>query len=303
MGIDYTPIPASHDDHKHSHGPKLAEVRILPPAILDSRGHDISPDGLAWSLARNGSSWRLQLEVDDEELPLPYVIDPAITFRSASSLGNGGEASLAITKPAGVAAGDFLIAQISHRSGPALTITPPDATWNLIRTDSNGTTITSALYYKIAGSSEPVSYTWTFSAGVKAAGGIIAYQNVNNGDPIDVTSVGTGRSMLPTAPTATTNTANTMIVGFFSIANCNNGGDYWIPPVGMNERYDVNSTGAFATRGNATGTDVAQAVAGPTGPKTATAESSGAWIGQLVALKVDVTPPTSSLSITEGASA
>jgi hypothetical protein len=301
-GINFALRHAHSDGHKHHHGPPLSELRILPPAILDARGRDITPDGLAWSFSRHGSSWWLELDVDDADLPLPYVIDPAITFRSAASTGGGGEAYITIATPAGVAAGDFLIAQITHRAGAALTITPPDASWNLIRSDSNGATITSALYYKVATSAEPASYTWNFSAGVKASGGIIAYQNVNNGDPIDVTSAGTGNSMLVTAPTATTNTANTMVVGFFSMANCNNGGDYWTPPVGMTERYDVNATGAFAQRSNSEGADVAQALAGATGPKSAVPASSGAWIGQLVALKVDVTPPTSSLSVTEGAS-
>src|SRR5688500_4770297 len=289
-GVDFVIDRGWHEAHKHFHGPRLAQYRIAPVAIFDAQGKDITPTGLSWSLAQRGSSWWLELKLDDSSLPLPYVIDPAITFRSGVGSSNGGETTLLMTMPSGVVANDFLIAQVTVRGGTGVTITAPLG-WTPLRRDDNGTALAQAIYYRTAGSSEPASYTWTFEAGHRASGGIIAYTGVDNNDPIEAVGAGGGNSALVTAPSVTTGENNAMIVGFFGIANCNNGGDYWTPPLGMNERYDINATGAFASRSNSAGADVLQALAGPTGPKTATASSSGAWIGQLVALRLDVTPP------------
>ena len=60
-----------------SAGNVVAGFRILPAAILDSRGRDVSPDGTRWDLERRDGDWFLALDVDDAKLPLPYVIDPA----------------------------------------------------------------------------------------------------------------------------------------------------------------------------------------------------------------------------------
>src|SRR5918996_2691911 len=129
-GIDFIAGPARDDGHAHRHGPELAEFRIAPVAIFDVHGKDVTPSGLRWSLAHRGSSWWLELRLDDRWLPLPYVIDPAITFRGATSTGNGGEATLVISNPAGVVPDDFLIAGISVRGGTGTSITPP-AGWTL----------------------------------------------------------------------------------------------------------------------------------------------------------------------------
>jgi hypothetical protein len=291
-GVDFVVDGGWHEAHKHYHGPRLAQYRIAPVAIFDAQGNDVTPAGLRWSLAHRGSSWWLELRLDDSKIPLPYVIDPAIVFRGGVGSSNNNATTVVMNMPSGVVANDFLIAQITTRGGTGTTITEP-AGWTILRRDDNGTDLAQAIYYKVAGSSEPASYTWNLSPSVKASGGIIAYTGVDNADPFDAVGSAGGNSSLVTAPTITTSENNAMLVGFFGIANCNNGVDYWTPPLGMTERYDVNSVGggAFSTRTNSTGTDVVQALAGPTGPKSATAESSAPWIAQLVALRLDVTPP------------
>src|SRR5919198_6204539 len=47
-------------------------LRILPVAILDGRGNDVTPKGARWSLRNHA----LVLTLDDADLPTPYVIDP-----------------------------------------------------------------------------------------------------------------------------------------------------------------------------------------------------------------------------------
>ncbi|MGH2921484.1 MAG: hypothetical protein ACRDKU_05390, partial [Gaiellaceae bacterium] len=48
-------------------------LRTPPVAILDGAGHDVTPDGLRWSLRELDGAWRLGLRLDDSRLPLPYV--------------------------------------------------------------------------------------------------------------------------------------------------------------------------------------------------------------------------------------
>ena len=117
---------------------------------------------------------------------MPYVIDPAITLRAAatSASNGGGSASLTINRPGAAVAGDFLLALVNARGGTSRVVTAP-AGWTLVRRDNNGTTLAQAVYRKVATGSEPLSYTWTFNASVKATGGILPYVGVDSTAPID----------------------------------------------------------------------------------------------------------------------
>ncbi|HVM16160.1 MAG TPA: chitobiase/beta-hexosaminidase C-terminal domain-containing protein, partial [Gaiellaceae bacterium] len=57
-----------------------SRLRIRPVAILDAAGRTVTPDGLSWSLVRDGGATWLTLDLDDRDLPLPYVIDPAADY-------------------------------------------------------------------------------------------------------------------------------------------------------------------------------------------------------------------------------
>ncbi|MDQ5822066.1 MAG: hypothetical protein M3540_11555, partial [Actinomycetota bacterium] len=59
---------------------RLAGLRIAPAAIFDLAGEDVTPVGTRWSLERAGRGWSLALRLDDAELPVPYVIDPAANY-------------------------------------------------------------------------------------------------------------------------------------------------------------------------------------------------------------------------------
>jgi hypothetical protein len=259
---------------------RIGDLMIAPVAIFDASGKDVTPLELRWSLRPKGASWLLKVRLDDTQLPLPYVIDPAITFKSASSAGNMGATTLVINPPAGVVAGDFLIAGVTVRDNPV--ITPPSG-WTQVRKDPLlATTITQAIYYKFAGSSEPANYTWTFSTSQKASGGIIAYTGVDDSIPIDASSGATGSGMSMTAPGVTTTVADAMVVGFFGIARSTG----ITAPTGMTERYQAQAGGGAATeKTTSKAADVTQATPGPTGNKTATAAQGADWVAQLVALR------------------
>jgi hypothetical protein len=257
----------------------LGSLALLAPRIVDAEGGDVSPDGLRWSLEQRWSAWRLSLSFDDSLLPLPYVIDPA-TVRSVSSAGNMGATTLVILKPVGVVQGDFLIASVTVRDNP--TITAPLG-WNLVRKDPLlATTITQAIFSKVAGASEPASYTWTFSSVQKASGGIIAYVGVDETVPIEGSSGASGSGMVMTAPGVVTTTNDATVVAFFGVARSTG----ITAPVGMTERYQAQSGGGAAgDKTTSKSADVVQATAGPTGSKTATAAQGADWVAQLVALR------------------
>src|SRR5207237_9073068 len=60
-----------------------AQLTLLPPAIKAPDGTDITPAGLHWRLQQAGASWKLLLDLDDTNFPLPYVIDPATWYSTA----------------------------------------------------------------------------------------------------------------------------------------------------------------------------------------------------------------------------
>jgi hypothetical protein len=201
-----------------------------------------------------------------------------ITFRSATSAQNPTATTLTINTPAGVQAGDVMVAGIGIRGAP--TVATP-AGWTLIRTDAAGTYTTQALYYRVATATEPASYTWSFSGSVPAAGGISAYQGVNTTAPVNV-SAGTGQNVDTTsivAPSVTTTVAGAEVVGFFSIG----GNNSITPPAGMTERGEANSS-AGSNHVTWESSDFLQATAGATGTKTATGTNPHPNVGALVAL-------------------
>ncbi len=108
-----------------------------------------------------------------------------IGIQSYSNTANEGN-SLTINNP-GTTGGEVLLAQITFnkptQAGSDIAITPSG--WTLVnRTNNLVNNLGQALFYKIAASNEPSSYTWNFAVGVKSAGGIIQYTGVNTTNPI-----------------------------------------------------------------------------------------------------------------------
>ena len=91
---------------------RLTDVSIAPAAILDVEGKDVTPDGLRWSVELRNDAWWLTLRLDDSKLPLPYVIDPAVTHRNTQTGTATGTTSVSVTKPTGVQTNDLLVAHV-----------------------------------------------------------------------------------------------------------------------------------------------------------------------------------------------
>jgi hypothetical protein len=226
-------------------------------------------------------------------LVLSFAIAPAtaraaISFVAASSAatsGNGGS-SLAISKPTGVASGQVLLATITATKAQALTA---PSGWTVVQDTTLGTTMRQITYYRVAGGSEPASYSWDLGGSRQASGGIADYSGVNATAPIDASTSTTGASGNATISSVTTSAANDMVIGAVTFATSTS----VTPDASTTERYDVASPSTTTEAAN-----FIQATAGATAAKTAVpAISTSGWISQPVALR-DATGATLSVSTT-----
>jgi hypothetical protein len=212
-------------------------------------------------------------------------------FRSVSSAATSGpSSSLTIASPSGVLPGDLMLAALDIRVPAGAAITAP-AGWALVRRDNNDpvyASLSQALYYRVADGSEPSDYTWrwTFSRGVGAAGGIVAYSGVDRLTPIDAHG---GRlssySRRVVAPSVTTTAADDLVVALFG----HDGAKTTTSPGGTIERWDSVASGRISAARSKAADFVAPAP-GPTGDKVAVTSGKGSSsaIGQLVALRPEV---------------
>jgi len=282
------------------HAGRAVGLRILPVAILDARGRDVTPAGSRWSLTRRGSSWILGLRLDDRSLPTPYLIDPIALIAACNLSGAGGttsctaasstgSSSLGITKPSGAVSGDVMLAQITVRSTGA--ISAPSG-WSQIGStvqDATGPIEQASFWHRVDGT-EPGTITFSWSGGnADASGGIATYSGV---DPfvgydqggsalLSMNSGGTAATGNPAGLAITTSAANEMVDALYGVANgvtiTQSGGQT------LSREWTVSSTGA--TKVSSGMSDGVKAAAGGTGNKTATWVTSSYWVAQLLALK------------------
>jgi hypothetical protein len=163
----------------------------------------------------------------------PAQAASTITFRAAATANNAaGSTSLTIARPSGVLAGDVLVAQVVIGT-PSVPVTPPSG-WHGIRAASSATVVKVVTYYKVAGSSEPAAYRWTFGTSLPATGGIVAFTGVDATAPIDVSSgkANTGRTAAFTQ--VTTRYPGDMLLAFVGVA----GNTAVTQPTGFTEAFD-----------------------------------------------------------------
>ena len=128
----------------------------------------------------------------------------SIIFVGAGPLTDSSTAVTTVTLslPSGVQAGDVMVAQIVVYDGSGSDVPTPPSGWTAIRHDavSNGNQITSWLYYKTAGSSEPASYGW--SIGSNFAAGVMGAWRGAAVSPIDSSSGATAAGVSPVSDSA-----------------------------------------------------------------------------------------------------
>lgn len=195
---------------------------------------------------------------------------------TANATGNSGAASLAISRPAGLAFGDLLIAQVTV-NGTA-TATPPSG-WTLIdevTSDDNR----QRLFYRTASASEPASYSFSFSSSARAAGTVVAMRGVEVISPVFAAySEAGGSSSAPTAGEVAVPKDGSVLVAFFGSAN----GSAVSPSAPM------LAAAAANTQAGQNGVGVAASyqlglLVGLSGTRSASA-SNAAWAAQMIALR------------------
>src|SRR5216684_82069 len=145
--------------------------------------------------------------------PTPTPTPPSGISLRAAAIGNngGGGPTLTIGEPAGTTSGDVMVAHVIVRTA-GNTITPP-AGWNQVLRLDSAAAIATATYVKVAGSSEPASYTWSFGTAGQASGGIADYIGVNTTTPVDASHAQYNSSTSNVDNSGvTTTTANDMLV-------------------------------------------------------------------------------------------
>ncbi|MHB8634174.1 MAG: hypothetical protein ACYDBQ_09450 [Thermoplasmatota archaeon] len=186
--------------------------------------------------------------------------------------------SIAIPVPWGTQAGDLLFAQVVESGAVVTTVAPPLSGWTLVDRISSGATFGQAIYDHVATASEPASYTWTFVPNLEVAGGMVSYRSPAPAS-IDVRANQTallGTSVV--APSVTTTRPDDTILAFFATQAA----AAFAPPATMSEAYDSANPTRFVPAIDVGG----EPITGPgaSGTRTAIATSSGANIGELIAL-------------------
>lgn len=214
----------------------------------------------------------------------PTLASAAIAFVAAGSADSGTTASTSasVARPAGTAAGNLLVVQLAVRAA-ATTITAP-AGWTLVRRDTSGTTISSAIYYKFYATGDATPISFTLGTASLYSIGILAYSGVDPTTPTDADAGQTNASSTTiTTPSVTQTQHNDQEVRFYSYAQgtlINNA-----PSQGTTRYRDVSTNGTAANNVGIMATDEAQTKAAVSGTATTTHPTPAAInIGQTVAL-------------------
>jgi len=200
-----------------------------------------------------------------------------ITYVGSSALADYSApvTTVTINLPAGVEAGDILLAQVVVWDATGSDLVTAPSGWAIIRLDavSNANKITSWLYYKVAGADEPASYGWTISS-QWAAGVMGAWRGASTVSPIDKNSGATAAGASPltdAAPSLTPTYNNELQVYFYGSQSAT--GPTITLPAAITKRLDIISSKEGFTLGFG---DLAAPSAGTASPTyTATATLAG----------------------------
>lgn len=200
-------------------------------------------------------------------MPMDYASQASVTPTSGTTI--------TVSKPTGTVDGDVLIGMISVRASSSPTITAPSG-WTLVGSALTSSSTTTAVYYRVAGTSEPTSYQWTSDLAITDAVGLILRYTPSapTTPPGTIDASGMGSIASPAvAPSVTATGNNDRLIALFS------SGTPGSVPTGMTERaaIDGGNSGAWVY-------DQLLTADGDTGTRTWTGSGSGCgWTIALLA--------------------
>jgi hypothetical protein len=214
---------------------------------------------------------------------------PTITRRAYS--GTVGTTSVSLPLPNGTSQNDVLLAVIAYHDG-AETITAPSA-WTLLSSASSGTQITSAIYWKAVGPSEPSPVVFSRPAGSTGDMGaaLIDYTGARLSAPV-VYGSATGVGQTATTPSLSTTGTTTEITHFLTKNQ-----EVLPAPTGTSSIYGGMTSGTTTSEGM-TAADETFTGPGSIPVRTSTSATSTQWIAQTVVLRRVAGVPTAHLAWT-----
>ena len=114
----------------------------------------------------------------------------------ASSSTGGANGAAVVTKPSGLAAGDFLVGIICAAgfNNNNADISPPDGTWTAIYSHNLSSGLKLASYYKTASSADAAATNFNWGFGDRTAAGMIRITGVDPASPILISNEGLASS-------------------------------------------------------------------------------------------------------------
>jgi hypothetical protein len=206
--------------------------------------------------------------------------NPVVRIGSSSN-GASVASGLTLGRPEGTGAGHLMVGSIVTSDGTAA-VTAPEG-WSVLRNDAVPGVLRQTIYTKVAGPSEPPSYTWTLSKTSQVAGGLSTYSGVDTAQPVDAhdVTVNSSAGTAVTAPSITTTASGARLIHFTAV----NAEGTLVAPDGMVQRWLAAAPISKTTDALAASFDATEPVAGPTGARTATATEAGPRIAVLLALR------------------
>lgn len=209
----------------------------------------------------------------------------APTFRAAGLGATNTTTSTTITKPAGTASGDVLLAVVANGGAATAPSTVPSG-WTLVASASISTTFWAGVYSLIAGGSEPANYTWSGFAD-SCAGSMIAISGADTSTPVAASRAQANTNGNIACASITAPVVDCLIVGAAGVDDNQATTDAsWAcatNPAALTERTDLLSSGGVDTA-SAIAT-APQTVQGATGNLTATLAGSRDNVSFLIAIQ------------------
>ncbi len=196
--------------------------QILPVKILDAKGHDVTPAGARWQIAKSAGRQELTLKLDDSKLSLPYVIDPTISFDVASQANVVGATSLTWSHTVGTTLGSrMLVVGVGAENATTTACTPSVAvTYNAVamtlidqQVSSTGPSYNcSSLWMMKNPPTGAHNVVATFANAVDIVGGGVSLYQVSQNSAPDASGKATGIANANSVVNLTTLWPNTWVV-------------------------------------------------------------------------------------------
>ena len=190
-----------------------------------------------------------------------------------------------VTKPAGVAEGDLMIATLAR--GVAGTYTPPSG-WTLLQSGAFGSTRNVTTAYKVAGASEATTYDFTHSTQTDAVFSVVAYRTLDTAAPVGTPVLTESQNTVDITIPSVTTARNGSFAVFIAVDN----NELTLgTPAGTTKRVEFFDGGMFL---RVAVFDEARATAGATGTRVATTGATVWW----AAISVEVNAVSTGRALT-----